>query len=474
MTGLPPLVRRGTTAAGPYLTEITPEAAGWAYSGLRIVELTRGGKVELATGPDETIVLPLSGAATVDCDGQRFALHGRRDVFDRVSDFAYLPRDADALITSADGGRFALPSARASRRLAARYVAAADVPVELRGSGSASRQVNNFCAPAVFGADRLIAVEVLTPGGNWSSYPPHKHDEQTADESQLEEIYYFEVARRWPGLPAGVQLRPGPPDRRVRRDRHGRRGAHPVRVPRPVHGRARLRPVLPERDGRPGGTRLAVPRRPGARVGAGRLARDRDRPAAATDPAGRRPMNSPAGGGHMDTVRLTVAQALVRFLTRQYSERDGERQRLVPGCFGIFGHGNVAGVGQALLEEQLSGRGGLPYYLARNEQAMVHAATGFARMRNRLQALACTASIGPGSTNMVTGAALATINRIPVLLLPSDIFATRVASPVLQELEDPHSADISVNDASGRCPGSWTASGARSSCCPRCWPRCAC
>ena len=158
-------------------------------------------------------------------------------------------------------------------------------------------------------------------------------------------------------------------------------------------------------------------------------------------------MNSAAGGGHMDTVRLTVAQALVRFLTRQYSERDGERQRLIPGCFGIFGHGNVAGVGQALLEEQLSGRGGLPYHLARNEQAMVHAATGFARMRNRLQALACTASIGPGSTNMITGAALATINRIPVLLLPSDIFATRVASPVLQELEDPRSYDVSVNDA---------------------------
>ena len=135
MTGLSPLVRRGSTAGGPYLTEITPEAAGWAYSGLRIVELTRGGKVELATGPDEVIVLPLSGAATVACDGQHFALQGRRDVFDRVSDFAYLPRDADALITSADGGRFALPSARASRRLAARYVAAADVPVELRGSG---------------------------------------------------------------------------------------------------------------------------------------------------------------------------------------------------------------------------------------------------------------------------------------------------------------------------------------------------
>jgi len=147
------------------------------------------------------------------------------------------------------------------------------------------------------------------------------------------------------------------------------------------------------------------------------------------------------------TISLTVAQALVRFLTQQYSERDGTQQRLIPGCFGIFGHGNVAGVGQALLEAQLTGRADLPYYLARNEQAMVHASVGFARMRNRLQALACTASIGPGSTNMLTGAALATINRIPVLLLPSDLFATRVASPVLQELEDPRSLDVSVNDA---------------------------
>jgi 3D-(3,5/4)-trihydroxycyclohexane-1,2-dione acylhydrolase (decyclizing) len=142
-------------------------------------------------------------------------------------------------------------------------------------------------------------------------------------------------------------------------------------------------------------------------------------------------------------MRLTVAQAVVRFLASQYTERDGVRQRLIPGCFGIFGHGNVAGVAQALLQTPES----MPYYLARNEQAMVHASVGFARMRNRLQAFACTASIGPGSTNMVTGAALATINRIPVLLLPSDFFATRAANPVLQELEDPRSYDVSVNDA---------------------------
>jgi 3D-(3,5/4)-trihydroxycyclohexane-1,2-dione acylhydrolase (decyclizing) len=152
-------------------------------------------------------------------------------------------------------------------------------------------------------------------------------------------------------------------------------------------------------------------------------------------------------GSNGTTVRLTVAQAVVRFLANQYSERDGAVQRLVPGCFGIFGHGNVAGVGQALLEAQVTGSADLPYYLARNEQGMVHASVGYAKTRNRLQALACTASIGPGSANMLTGAALATTNRVPVLLLASDIFATRVGSPVLQELELPSGYDISVNDA---------------------------
>jgi 3D-(3,5/4)-trihydroxycyclohexane-1,2-dione acylhydrolase (decyclizing) len=147
------------------------------------------------------------------------------------------------------------------------------------------------------------------------------------------------------------------------------------------------------------------------------------------------------------TMRLTVAQAVVRFLASQHTERDGLRQRLFRGCWGIFGHGNVAGLAQALLQAHETGEADLPYYLARNEQAMVHASVGFARMRNRLQAFACTSSIGPGATNMVTGAALATINRIPVLLLPSDYFATRVANPVLQELEDPRSYDVSVNDA---------------------------
>lgn len=141
------------------------------------------------------------------------------------------------------------------------------------------------------------------------------------------------------------------------------------------------------------------------------------------------------------TTRLTLAQAIVAFLKNQYSERDGIEHRLFEGCLGIFGHGNVAGMGQALEQDP-----GLPYYLFRNEQAMVHAAAAFAKASNRLRTLACTTSIGPGATNMVTGAALATINRLPVLLLPGDIFARRIVAPVLQQLESAASQDISVND----------------------------
>ncbi|HUC57288.1 MAG TPA: 3D-(3,5/4)-trihydroxycyclohexane-1,2-dione acylhydrolase (decyclizing) [Streptosporangiaceae bacterium] len=146
-------------------------------------------------------------------------------------------------------------------------------------------------------------------------------------------------------------------------------------------------------------------------------------------------------------MRLTVGQAAVRFLAAQYSSRDGVSHRLIEGCFGIFGHGNVAGLGEALLSCELAAPGVLPYYQGRNEQAMVHAAAGFARMRNRMSTLACTSSVGPGATNMVTGAALATVNRLPVLLLPSDVFATRVADPVLQQLEHPSQRDVSANDA---------------------------
>jgi 3D-(3,5/4)-trihydroxycyclohexane-1,2-dione acylhydrolase (decyclizing) len=151
-------------------------------------------------------------------------------------------------------------------------------------------------------------------------------------------------------------------------------------------------------------------------------------------------MSKPISEGQR--VRLTMAQAIVRFLTEQVVERDGVSQPFFAGCFGIFGHGNVAGMGQALQQYPQ-----LRYYQTRNEQAMVHTATAFAKHRNRLQTLVCTSSIGPGATNMITGAATATINRLPVLLLPGDIFARRNVAPVLQQLESEHSQDVSVNDA---------------------------
>jgi 5-deoxy-glucuronate isomerase len=186
-------LRHGSSGDDAFSLVVTPESAGWAYCGLRVLRLRPGAAHTWATGDDELLVVPLSGSATVTCDGETFQLRGRRDVFSRVSDFAYAPRAATVTVTSAGGGVFALPSARCTRRLPPRYGAAEDVPVELRGAGQSSRQVNNFCSPEAFECDKLIAVEVLTPGGNWSSYPPHKHDEAREGEVELEEIYYFET-----------------------------------------------------------------------------------------------------------------------------------------------------------------------------------------------------------------------------------------------------------------------------------------
>ena len=147
-------------------------------------------------------------------------------------------------------------------------------------------------------------------------------------------------------------------------------------------------------------------------------------------------------GRNGETIRLTMAQAVVKYLQVQFSQRDERIRRFIPAIFGIFGHGNVAGLGQALYEYG----GDLPYYQPCNEQSMVHTASGFAKANYRLATMACTSSIGPGATNMVTGAATATINRLPVLLLVSDYYATRYQGPVLQQLEHPISADVSVND----------------------------
>ncbi|TDB80764.1 5-deoxy-glucuronate isomerase [Micromonospora sp. KC721] len=178
--------------------DVTPENAGWGYSGLRIVELPSAGTFRCDTGEDEVVVVPLAGSATVTADGHRADLAGRQSVFAGPTDVAYVPRDSSLTLTGTPGGRFALATARARRRLPFRHVPLAQVRVELRGAGSCSRQVNNFATPDVLEADRLIACEVLTPGGNWSSYPPHKHDEERPGESVLEEIYYYEVARGGP------------------------------------------------------------------------------------------------------------------------------------------------------------------------------------------------------------------------------------------------------------------------------------
>jgi 5-deoxy-glucuronate isomerase len=173
---------------------LTPERAGWRFCGLRVVRVGVAETRTIATGQDEMAVLPLSGSVVVEVDGERFLLGGRDDVFSRVTDWAYVPRDAEVRLSSAAGAEVALPSARATRRLAPQYVPAEAVPVEIRGAGPATRQVTNFCAPDVFdGADRLMAVELLTPDGNWSSYPPHRHDDSPECPVNNEEIYYFRI-----------------------------------------------------------------------------------------------------------------------------------------------------------------------------------------------------------------------------------------------------------------------------------------
>jgi len=182
------------TAVLRSVEEITPESAGWGYSGLRILELAAGGSETIDTDGSEYVVLSLGGSAAVTVDDHTYDLEGRSGVFAGPSDVVYAPRDASLTVTSAAGGRFALASARCDNRLEPAYLPKADVPVEMRGAGQSSRQVNNFGIPGVLDADRIIACEVLTPGGNWSSWPPHKHDEERDGETALEEIYWFEVA----------------------------------------------------------------------------------------------------------------------------------------------------------------------------------------------------------------------------------------------------------------------------------------
>jgi 5-deoxy-glucuronate isomerase len=184
----------GQATTAEYDTQVTPESAGWGYSSLRVVTVPVAGTHTFSTGSDEVIVVPLEGSATIEVDGSFVDLDGRVDVFAGPTDFAYLPIDSVVTISAANGGRFALAGARTDRKLPFRYGPVADVPVELRGAGSCSRQVRNFATPDAFPAAKIIACEVITPGGNWSSYPAHKHDEQSESEAELEEIYYFEIS----------------------------------------------------------------------------------------------------------------------------------------------------------------------------------------------------------------------------------------------------------------------------------------
>jgi 5-deoxy-glucuronate isomerase len=179
------------SATPPYTVDVTPESAGWTEASLKVVELASMQELTLGTGDTEVMVLPLAGGGTVEADNEAFELAARASVFDGPADMVYI--GTHNTFTLCGEGRFAICGARATRQLPNRRVAAADVPVELRGTGNCSRQVHNFGTAGVFEADSLIACEVITPGGNWSSYPAHKHDENSPVESALEEIYYFEI-----------------------------------------------------------------------------------------------------------------------------------------------------------------------------------------------------------------------------------------------------------------------------------------
>jgi 5-deoxy-glucuronate isomerase len=186
----------GSAASDGDAVVVTPNSAGWTYCGLRVVQLAPGSTRTLETQNEEVAVLPLAGSVVAEVEGHRFALEGRESVFARVCDWAYAPIDAELRLSSAGGAELALASARAQHRFDPVHVRAGDVPIEIRGAGQATRQITNFMSPQGFeGADRLICVEVLTPDGNWSSYPPHKHDDTEGSPAENEEIYYFRVGR---------------------------------------------------------------------------------------------------------------------------------------------------------------------------------------------------------------------------------------------------------------------------------------
>jgi 5-deoxy-glucuronate isomerase len=195
------LLRSGSAGSDAYEVEVTPESAGWGYSSLKIISLEPTGSHRFETGSNEVIVLPLKGSVSVEVGDARCELDGRPSVFDGPTDIVYVGNGMTVTVRSAAGARFALCGARTQSALPLCYLAASQVPVELRGAGQSSRQVRNFGTPDSLEAAKIIACEVITPAGNWSSYPAHKHDETTETESELEEIYYFEIASGPGGQP---------------------------------------------------------------------------------------------------------------------------------------------------------------------------------------------------------------------------------------------------------------------------------
>lgn len=189
------VIRTGETTHGKLALDITPETAGWEWSSLRVVKLGAGESAEIAGSQAEYLVLPLEGGCTVEVQGETIEVAGRESVFTDITDYVYIPRGVDIRLTSQGGGRFSLPGSKATRDLPVRYCPRSEVQCGLRGAGPSSRQVNNYALGNDLETSHLLATEVLTPGGNWSSYPPHKHDEHNEVERVLEEIYYYEVRR---------------------------------------------------------------------------------------------------------------------------------------------------------------------------------------------------------------------------------------------------------------------------------------
>jgi 5-deoxy-glucuronate isomerase len=195
---------------------VDPPVAGWSFAGLRVADVDAGARVVFATAGDEVVIVPLAGSFAVTVDGdRRYELAGRASVWAGPSDVLYVPPGSSVMVASVGGGRVAVGSARAERGVPVCHVPAASVTTELRGAGSSSREVRNLAAAHTFAAERVIVVEVLTPAGNWSSYPPHKHDDAAAGEAELEEIYYYEVADGPGGAGLAYQQLYGTPQRPI-------------------------------------------------------------------------------------------------------------------------------------------------------------------------------------------------------------------------------------------------------------------